>query len=158
ADAQLQSAEVRVQLAEMQLENERTRFEREKAILDLLRDKFSSKELYDWTLQKVMPIHRALFDRAKGLADAARKAFEAELGEAPPERTNIVPNIWDPARRGLLSADEIRKRLHELDDAYTDLLLRRDIVEPERVSLRDIAPAAVQELRLFGDTTFTLPE
>lgn len=158
SDAQLQSAEVRVQLAEMQLENERARFEREKAVFDLIRDKFSSKELYDWTLQKLMPIHRALFDRAKGLADAARNAYKVELGDDPPASTVFGPNIWDPARRGLLSADELRRRLHALDDAYTDALLRRDNIEPERVSLRDVAPAAVQELRVFGKASFVLPE
>jgi hypothetical protein len=158
SEAQLQAAEVRVQLAEMQLENEKARFEREKAIFDLMRDKFSSKELYDWTLQKLMPIHRALFDRARGLADAARNAYETELGEKPPASTVFGHNMWDPARRGLLSADEVRKRLQELNDAYTDALLRRDNLEPEQVSLRDIAPAAVQDLRLFGKTEFTLPE
>jgi hypothetical protein len=157
-ETQLQSAELRVQLADMQLENEKARFEREKAIFDLIRDKFSSKELYDWMLQTLMPIHRALFDRAMGLANAARKAYRVELGEDAPAGTVIGQNIWDPARRGLLSADELRKRLHDLDDSYTAALQRRDNIEPERIHLRDIAPAAVQELRLFGTAEFTLPE
>src|SRR5207302_11493381 len=72
--------------------------------------------------------------------------------------TSIVRfGYWDSLRKGLLAGDQLSYDLKRLEVAYLDGN-KREYEMTKHVSLRQVDPLALLQLRATGSCTFTMPE
>jgi hypothetical protein len=121
----------------------------------LLKEKFTSRELYTWHVQRVMDLYRQAYDQATHLAGLARQCLVFETGDSS------IPQLdrrdWEATKSGLLAGEGLARYLRDLDTRYLE---RRPFerVITQHVSLRHVAPVAYASLMTTGNTgSFTIP-
>lgn len=123
-----------------------------------LRTKFSNTDLYGWMQGEVT---RVYYDCYRFAVDVARKAEQAIERELMPTEQSAVPyiktNYWDSGRRGLLAADALILDLKRMDLAYREGR-RREYELVRHVSLAQLDPIALLQLRTAGSCEISIPE
>lgn len=136
------SAEIRVAIAEKDLENFALQIAQSKEVYDFLKGKFTNLDLYGWMAGEMAKLHRAAYQLAADMARQAERAMEKELGV----NLGIIKfNNWDGGRKGLLAAEKLSMQLKELDAAY----LKKDQRNFElstSLSLKLLDPVALMSL------------
>jgi hypothetical protein len=79
-DKQIAAAEIRVAIAEKELENHELQIEQSQEVDDFLRSKYTNEELYDYMVQQISSVYFQSYQLAYNLAKKAQKCFEHELG------------------------------------------------------------------------------
>jgi hypothetical protein len=155
-DRDIAAAEIRVAIAERELANHELSVEQTRAVDQFMREKFTNRELYDWMIGQLSTLYFQTYQIAFDLAKRAERAYRHEL--AVESGAPIVKyGYWDSLRKGLLAGEKLGHDLKRLDLAYMD----RDIREFElrkTISLADLDPHALHELRENGVCTFRIPE
>jgi hypothetical protein len=154
AEKQIAAAEIRVAMAEKELENHDLQVEQSKAVHDWMRAKFSNEELYGWMSGKLKTLHRQAYNLAFDLAKQAQKAFQLELGRT---ESYVQFGDWDSSRQGLLAGEMLSGQLRELEAAYMRFNTR-DFELTRSISLRLLDPAALLALIGSKTATFQIPE
>jgi hypothetical protein len=155
-DQDIAVAEIRVAIAQRELQNHDLQVEQSRATERFMRDKFSNRELYDWMIDQLSTLYFQTYQLAFDLAKRAERAYRHELaidGGAP----IIKYGYWDSLRKGLLAGEKLAHDLKRLDLAYMD----RDVREYElrkNVSLARLDPTALHELQETGTCEFVVPE
>ena len=156
-DKQISAAEIRVAIAEKDLENHERQVERAREVSDYLQGKFTNAELYGWMSGQLSALHHQAFQLAFRMAKSAQSAAERELGLENGSLSHIRYDNWDGEKRGLLAGERLRHQLMLLDDAYMNEN-RRELEITRHVSLWMLEPAQVIELRDKGSCTISIPE
>jgi len=154
AEKQIAAAEIRLAIAEKDLDNHDLQVAQSSAVLDWMRDKFTSEKLYGWMSGELKTLHGWAYGLAFDLAKQAQKAFELEFGRT---EQYIQFGLWDSARQGLLAGERLSVQLRELEAAY----MRSNTREFEltrSISLRLLDPFALMTLRSNKSAQFELPE
>ncbi|WP_106395305.1 Tc toxin subunit A-related protein [Enhygromyxa salina] len=157
ADKDIVAANIRLAIAEREIENHKTQLDHAQAVDEYMRAKFSNVELYDWMSRQLANLYFQTYQLAFDLAKRAERAYRHELAIPPSEPPIIEFGYWDSLRKGLLAGERLSHDLERLDLAYMD----RDVREFElrkSISLAELAPAQLQALRETGACTFDLPE
>ncbi|MFZ1430656.1 MAG: hypothetical protein WAS21_28310 [Geminicoccaceae bacterium] len=154
-DKQILVAEIRVDLARREITQQVRQIDNAEAIDDLLREKFSSKELYQWMVDRLSEVHAAAYQVAYDLARRAQRAFGFELGVADPGIVNF--GAWNSLRSGLLAGERLSLDLKRLQAAYLERN-RRELEITKHVSLRDLDAIALLQLQTSGSCEFPIPE
>ena len=137
-DKQIAAQEIRIALAEREVENLDLRRSQSQAIEDVLLTKFSNTELYDWMVGEVAAEHYRAYQVAYDMAKKAERAYQLERGDD--KATFIRFGAWDSLKRGLLAGERLLADLRALDAAYLSRTDReREITK--HVSLAELAPA-----------------
>ncbi len=136
------SAEIRVAIAEKDLENHDLQLEQSKEIYDFVRSKFTNLKLYSWMSTELMKLHRRAYTLAYEMAKQAERAMGKEL--------TVIPKIiefghWDSSKKGLLAGEQLSMQLKELDNAYIKNDKRRFELSKD-VSLKLLDPGALVNL------------
>lgn len=154
ADQQALAAELRLAIAEHELENHDLQAEHAAANQEFLRTKFTNKALFDWMVGQVS----ALYFQAYGLAlAAARQAERCYQYELASDDAFIAPDSWDSLRRGLLAGDRLQRDLKRMESEYLATNAREhELTKHVSLSLRD--PLALERLRTTGTCELSLPE
>lgn len=79
-DKQLAAAEIRVAIAEKDLENHDLQKEQSKEIDDFLNSKYNNEELYSYMVGQISSIYFQSYQLAYNIAKKAEKCFQYELG------------------------------------------------------------------------------
>lgn len=154
-DSQIAAAELRIAVADQELQNHLLQIENSKAIDDFMHSKYTNQELYDWMIGQISQVYFQSYQLAYDLAKRAEKCFQYELGV---ENTSYIQfGYWDSLRKGLLSGEKLQYDLRRLDTAYIDQN-RRELELTKNVSLALIDPAALLQLKANGWCFFDLPE
>lgn len=154
-DRQIAAAEVRVAIAESELENHKLQISNNRDIQSFMQDKFTNEELYDWMVSEVSSLHFQTYQMAYELARQSEFALAIELGV---ERPGIVrADHWDSLKKGLLAGEHLYHDLKGLDTAYLNGNVR-EYEMTKHISLRQVDPLALLELRTTGRCFVTLPE
>lgn len=74
-DKQIAAAEIRLAIAERELENHDLQVENAKEADEFMRGKFTNRELYDWTVSQISSIYFQSYQLAYDVAKRAEKAF-----------------------------------------------------------------------------------
>jgi Tc toxin complex TcA C-terminal TcB-binding domain len=154
-NAQVAAAQIRVSMAGAELANHDLHAAQSAEVDHVLRSKFTSAELYDWTADQLSALYFAAYRLAY---DAALKAQECFQYEHPTNHTTFVtPGYWDGRRAGLLAGERLAGDLRRMEAAFLSASTREhELVK--HISLATLDPLAMVALRTRGVCTFSLDE
>jgi len=152
---QINAAEIRQAIAEMELENQELQIENAKVVDEYMRNKYTNDQLYNWMITQISTVYFQAYQLAYDMAKRAEKCYMYELGITD---SNIVQfGYWDSLKKGLLSGDKLMTDLHRLEAEYINQN-KREFEITKHISLAQIAPLALITLRETGQCTISLPE
>jgi hypothetical protein len=160
---QLRGAQIREAIAKREYENHQVQMANAQQVVDFLQGNdigpaFPTKEttvgFYAFMKRDVKALYAKAFQLAFDVAKKAELALQNELGD--PSRTYIQFNYLD-GNEGLLAGEKLMFDLKTMDMAYHDLN-QREFELTKHVSVRQVAPLALLQLRATGSCAFTIPE
>jgi hypothetical protein len=154
-DKQIASANIRIAIAEKDLENHDLQIENATTIEEFLRDKYTNEELYNWMLSQISAIFFQSYKLAYDVAKRAERTYRFERGLT--SSSFIQFGYWDSLRKGLLSGERLYLDLKRLEMAYLDQNKREyEIAKQLSLVLHD--PMAIISLKETGLCEIILPE
>lgn len=154
-ERQLEAARIRLAIAEQELANQELQIEQSDEIDEFMRDKFTNQDLYNWMITQLSTIYFQCYQLAYDLAQRAEKAYQHELADY--SATFIQFGYWDSLKKGLLAGDRLYYDLRRMEAAYLDSH-KRELELTRTISLAQIDPAALIQLRETGSCEFETPE
>ncbi len=151
----LTAAEIRVAIAEHELEVHDEDIAQKKEMMEELREKFTNRELYQWMSTHASRVYLQSFDLALDLARAAEDAYRFETQDQ--DTFFIDPGYWDGFRKGLFAAERLEHDLRRMQLEYLRNTPREYRIV-KHISLAAIAPDALLALRVDGDAHFSVLE
>ena len=148
------AAELRIALAETERKNVESQLQDSKAVTEFLRTKYTNAQLYGWMLGQLSNLYFQSYKLAFDIAREAERALQRELRI---DESFVSFDAWDELKQGLLAGERLTLDLRRMDAAHR----ARDHREYEltkRISLRQIDPGALVDLRGEGTCVFELPE
>lgn len=154
-DKTIASAELRIAVAQKELENHVLQMQNARAVDEFMRSKYTSQELYQWQLGQIAGVYFQSYKLAYDLAKRAERCFRFELGV--PDADYISFGYWDSLKKGLLAGEKLQYDLRRLETGYLEQN-RREFELTKHVSLALLDPLALVKLRETGRCFFSLPE
>ncbi|MCI0702939.1 MAG: insecticidal toxin protein [Planctomycetia bacterium] len=158
---QLRAAQIREALAELELKNHRQQMKHAEEIKRFLNEdgteklgKKTNKSLYTWMKREVKGLYSQCFQFAFDIAKRAERALQHELGK--PEATYLQFGYL-AGKEGLLAGEKLYLDVKRMEMAYHELN-QREYELTKSVSLLQVDPLALLELRRTGRCTVGLPE
>jgi hypothetical protein len=158
---QLRAAQIREAIAELELENHRQQMEHAEEIERFLNEegtettgKKTNKALYAWMKREVKGLYGQCFQFAFDIAKKAERALQHELGN--PELSYLQFGYL-AGKEGLLAGEKLYLDIKRMEMAYHDLN-QREYELTKHVSLLQVDPLALLQLRTTGRCTVRLPE
>ena len=153
-DKQLAAAKLREQIAKSELEIHEKNIAQTDELYEFLRDKFSSKDLYQWLANQLSGLYFQTYKLAYDLAKSAEKAYQYERDT---EEIYINFGHWDSLKKGLLAGERLMLELSQLEKVYLDNNTRPFEIE-KTISLAQLNPLALIKLKTNGICQFQLKE
>jgi hypothetical protein len=156
-DAQIKNQQQKVTMASQEITNQQTSIDNANEVYDFLRNKYSSVALYTWMDNRLQTLHYQAYTLSYALAKKAERAFCYERGIDPANAGYISFGYWDPTHDGLLAAEGLMQGLKRLEADYQQDR-GYDFEVTRHVSLRQLNPLALLDLRELGRCEVSLPE
>ncbi|MFC8940126.1 neuraminidase-like domain-containing protein [Streptomyces griseoincarnatus] len=154
-DKQILAAEIRHRIAEQELRHHDRQRANATAEEDFQRTKFTNKELFDWMVGQLSAVYFQSYQLAFDLAKRAERCFRHELGLS--DSNYVRYGYWDSLRKGLLAGERLGHDLRRLDAAYLELH-KREYELTKHISLADLDPVALLQLKTNGECFIDMPE
>lgn len=158
---QIRGAEIRQAIAELELKNHRQQMKHAEEIESFLNEegtdktgKRTNKALYAWMKREVKGLYGQCFQFAFDVAKKAERALQHELGN--PELSYLQFGYL-AGKEGLLAGERLYLDIKRMEMAYHDLN-QREYELTKHVSLLQVDPLALLQLRATGRCTVILPE
>jgi hypothetical protein len=127
-------------------------------VLDYLRTKFSSEDLYTWMSSQLSSLLYSYYRLALDTARRAEQTLKAELMRPELDAVSYIqPNYWDGGRKGLLAGEPLSLDIKRMDTDYHTYNVR-DLELTKHVSLRQLSPVALLQLKMTGSCSVSVPE
>lgn len=152
---QIEAAQIRHAMAESELANQEIGIAQSQAVDEVLRAKYTNRQLFDWMAGQVSTVYFQAYQLAFDLARRAEQAYRLELAE--PSASYIQFGYWDSLKKGLLAGDRLNNDLRRMEAAYLERHTREFEIT-KHVSLAEIDPLALLRLKLTGATDIAVPE
>jgi hypothetical protein len=154
-EKQIQAADIRRQIAELDLSNHEKQIARSEEVIAFFQTKYTNQELYQWMCGQIAALYFQSYQMAYDLAKKAEKCMQFELSL---ESTNFIQfGYWDSLKKGLLAGERLTKDIRRMEIAYLEQN-RRDYEIHKPVSLLLLNPQALLQLKSEGTCTFDIPE
>ena len=146
-DKQIAAQEIKLAMAERDLQILDLRRDQARDVDTFFRTKFTNQDLYAWMKAQLAGEHYRAYQTAFDMAKRAERAYQLERGD---EGTTFVRfGAWDSLKQGLLAGERLLQDLRALDAAYLSRSEReREITK--HVSLSEIAGEELTKLRDTG--------
>ena len=154
-DETIATAELRIEIAEKELENQIIQIENSKATDEFMRSKYTNKDLYQWHIGQISGAYFQSYKLAYDLAKRAERCFRFELGLQDSSYINF--GYWDSLKKGLLSGEKLQYDLRRLESAHIEQN-RREFELTKHISLAMLDPLALLKLRETGRCFLRFPE
>lgn len=162
-DKQITAADIRIQMAEKELNAHLRQVENNKEINLFLRGesvggyikKFSTTELYQWMKEQLFFIYKQSYQLVYDMARKAEKAYQFELGQ--PEASFIQYGYWDSTYEGLVAGDKLQLALRQMEKSFIEQNVR-GFELTKHISLALLNPRALLDLKNTGSCEINLPE
>jgi hypothetical protein len=158
---QLRAAQLREAIAELELKNHRQQMKHADEIERFLNEegtekngKKTNKAMYAWMKREVKGLYAQCFQFSFDIAKKAERALQHELGN--PELSYLQFGYL-AGKEGLLAGDKLYLDIKRMEMAYYDLN-QREYELTKHVSLLQVDPLALLQLRVTGRCTVKLPE
>lgn len=123
-----------------------------------LHEKFTNAELYAWMQGELSRLYYEYYRFAFDTARKAEQTMKRELMRAEVDATNYIKfNYWDGGRKGLLSGEALYLDIKRMEMAYHENN-KRELELTKHISLLQVNPVALLQLRTTGRCTVFLPE
>jgi Tc toxin complex TcA C-terminal TcB-binding domain len=164
---QLRGAQIREAIAQNDYKNHRTQMQQAKDIENFLEgtqlpvgdqgeyQKASTVGFYLWMKGAVQGLYSSAFQLAFSVAKKAEQAFQQELGKS--DLSYIQSNYLDGMEGGLLAGEKLLFDVKRMEMDYHDLNVR-EYELTKHVSLLQVAPLALVQLRATGSCLVSIPE
>ncbi|MDP1948655.1 MAG: neuraminidase-like domain-containing protein [Nitrospirota bacterium] len=154
-EKQIAGAEIRLAIAEHELQNHDLQIEHSQEVDAFMRAKFTNRELYSWMVGQLSAVYFQSYQLAYDVAKRAERAYRFELGLRD---SNFVQfGYWDSLKKGLLSGERLHFDLKRMDVAYLDQN-RREHEIVKHISLAALDPMALARLKEEQSCFISLPE
>lgn len=154
-DKQITAQQIRIDLSNQDIVNQQKAIDHAGEIEEFIKSKYSNDELYTWMRGSLKTLYHQVYNLAYDLAKKAEKTycFERGVGTA----NFIQPGYFDAGRDGLLAGEQLYVGLKQLEAAYQSER-GYDYEISKSISLVQLHPLALVELRETGTCEFALPE
>jgi hypothetical protein len=151
---QIAVANIRLDIAEKELDNQDTQIDQSEEVLDFLKSKFTSRDLYSFMVTQLSRTFQQVYKLAFDAAKTAERTLQFELGV---EDTYVQFGYQDSLHQGLLAGEKLIHDLKRMEVGYLERYKREyEIQKP--ISLAVLNGGALQDLREKGTCDFVLPE
>lgn len=155
-DKQILAAEIRQEIAKIDLRNHELQIENAKEIDTWIRiNKFTNKQLYSWMVSQISTLYFQTYQLAYDMSKRAEKAFQYELGLS--DSSFIQFGYWDSLKEGLLAGERLYHDIKRMEAAYLDQN-KRECEIIKHISLAMLDPIALINLKGKGECFINLPE
>lgn len=152
---QINAAEIRQAIAELELDNQDLQIENAKTVDNYMRNKYTNQQLFSWMITQISTVYFQAYQLAFDMAKKAEKCYMYELGIT---ESNIVQfGYWDSLKKGLLSGDKLMNDLRRLEAEYINQN-KREFEITKHISLAQMSPSSLITLKETGQCTVSLPE
>lgn len=158
---QIRGAEIRQAIAELELKNHQQQMKQATEIEHFLNEegtekkgKKTNKSLYTWMKREVKGLYSQSFQFAFDVARKAERALQHELGN---QDLSYLQFGYLAGKEGLLAGEKLFFDIRRMEMAYHDLN-QREYELTKHVSLLQVNPLALLQLRATGRCTVALPE
>jgi len=159
---QLRAAQIREAIAEREWKNHKQQIRQAEDIEHFLsgeknssgHKKISTQAFYTWMKREVKGLYAQCFQFAFDIAKKAERALQHELGN--PELSYLQFGYL-AGKEGLLAGEKLYLDIKRMEMAYHDLN-QREYELTKHVSLLQVNPIALLQLRTTGRCTVVLPE
>ena len=153
-DQQLIAADIRIAIAEKDLESHHKQVQQTQEIYDFYKGKFTNVGLYTYLSTSLSRLYREAYNMAYELAQKAQRAYQFEIDD----NTFFVTNDnWPADKAGLLAGERLLLQLQRIEQAYLEQN-KREFELTKHVSLALLDPLALVQLRETGRCFINLPE
>jgi hypothetical protein len=154
-DKQILTQQIRINIATQEITNQQNQIDNAQEIEEFLRNKYTNEELYSWMDSQIRTLYHQAYNLAYDLAKRAEKVFRFERGLTT---SNFIQyGYWDAAYDGLFSGERLYIGLKQLEAAHQEKR-GHDYEVSKSISLRQINPLALIQLKETGACEFALPE
>ncbi|AFZ22071.1 Tc toxin subunit A-related protein [Allocoleopsis franciscana] len=123
-----------------------------------LNEKFTNQELYAWMQGELSRLYYEYYRFAFDTARKAEQTMKRELMRPEVDATDYIKfNYWDGGRKGLLSGEALYLDVKRMEMAYHENN-KRELELTKHISLLQVSPRALLQLRTTGSCTVSLPE
>lgn len=154
-DKQITAQEIRIDLAKQEIANQQKAIDNSTEVEEFIKNKYSNDELYRWMRGSLKTLYHQVFTLAYDLAKKAEKAYCFERGIS--SSNYIHAGYFEAGRDGLLAGEQLYLGLKQLETAYQNERGHHFEIT-KHVSLYQLSPMAIFELREQGTCEFSLPE
>ncbi len=158
---QIRAAQIREAIAEQELKSHRLQMKHAEEIEHFLNEegteksgKKTNKALYVWMKREVKGLYSQCFQIAFDIARKAERALQHELGN--PEVTHLQFGYL-AGKEGLLAGERLFLDIKRMEMAYHEQN-QRELELTKHISLLQLDPLALVQLRTTGRCTLRLPE
>jgi hypothetical protein len=152
---QIAAANIRVQIAQTDLNNQDLQIQNAQDVQDFLQSKFTDEDLYSWMVDQISTVYFQCYQLAYDTAKKAERALQFERGLT--DSSYIQFGYWDSLKKGLLAGERLFIDLKRMEMAYLDRNIR-DYEITKYVSLVLLDPLALIALKETGQCLVNLPE
>lgn len=154
-DKQIVSQQIRIQIASQEITNQQKQIDNSTEVQDFLTNKYTNEELYGWMRDNMKSLYYQVYTLAYGLAKKAELAYRYDRGLS---NSNFIKfGYWDAGHEGLLAGEQLYVGIKQLEQAYQQDK-GYDFEVTKNISLRQVNPIALLQLRATGTCQFELPE
>ena len=155
---QLRAAQIREIVAEREWQNHKKQIEHAEQIEEFLKSEKTGKTtndaFYAYMKREVRGLYGQCFQLAFDVAKKAERALQHELGDSS---LSFVQMGYMGGREGLMAGEKLHLDVKRMEMAYHDLN-QREYELNKHVSLAQVDPRALLQLRATGRCTVALPE
>ncbi len=156
-EQQIIGSEIRVTLAEKDLELHTLQTEQTKELADFYKGKFSNLGLYDYLSGTLSSLYRNAYNMAFEMALKAEEAYRFEQDVTDGSLIINGGEYWQTDKAGLLSGEKLMLQLQRLEVAYMDKNTRNQEIT-QTFSLEQLSAQSLLNIRKTGTGTFSIPE
>ena len=154
-DKQILSQQIRINIANQEITNQQKQIDHSQEVEEFLKNKYTNDELYSWMRGSLKTLYHQVYSLAYELAKKAEKVYRFERGLTT--SNFIQAGYWDAGRDGLMAGEQLYVGLKQLETAYQEQR-GYDYEVTKHVSLRQVNPLAILQLKETGKCEFVVPE
>lgn len=154
-DKQILAQQIRVDITNQEITNQQKAIDNANEVEEFLKNKYSNEEIYTWMRGKLKTLYHQVYSLAYDLAKKAEKTYCFERGLS--NANFIQTGYFDAGRDGLLAGEQLYVGLKQLEVAYQSEC-GYDYEITKHISLYQLDPLAIIQLRETGQCEFSLPE
>lgn len=154
-DKQITAQQIRINIANQELINQQKQIDNSNEVEEFLKNKYSNEELYTWMRGTLKTLYHQIYNLAYDLAKKAEKTYCFERGI---NSANFIQSgYFDAGRDGLLAGEQLYVGLKQMEAAYqNERGYHYELTK--HISLYQLNPLAIFQLRQTGKCEFVLPE